>query len=147
MPKPEFVTVAKLGDIPVGEGRAFQYHDQMVAVFNDCDQYHAVDDMCPHMGASLAAGHFEDCIVTCPWHGWSFDTRDGAWCENRRLKIDTYEIRVVGDEIQVAAIEKKLEGQTGTPVESDSPDKKIGETEGSHSCESGLVDPTEKEND
>ena len=56
------------------------------------------------MGASLAAGHFEpaDCTVTCPWHAWRFDTRDGTWCDNRRLKVDAYQVRVVGGEVQVA---------------------------------------------
>ena len=100
----EFVTVAKVGDIPSGEGRAFEVDDQMVAVFNNDGEYLAIDDMCPHMGASLAAGYFEpaDCTVTCPWHAWRFDTRDGTWCDNRRLKIDTYQVRVEGDEIQVA---------------------------------------------
>ena len=102
---PDFITVARVGDIPDGEGRAFEYHDQMVAVFNDNGEYRAIDDMCPHMGASLASGHFEDCIVTCPWHAWSFDTRDGTWCDNRRLKVDVYHVRLVGDEIQVAAVE------------------------------------------
>ena len=104
---PEFVTVAKLGDIPVGEGRAYEYNDQMVAVFNDNGQYRAIDDMCPHMGASLASGHLEDSVVTCPWHGWSFDTRDGAWCENRRIHVDSYLVRIVGDEIQIASVENQ----------------------------------------
>lgn len=104
---PDFITVARVGDIPVGEGRAFEYHDQMVAVFNDNGQYRAINDMCPHMGASLASGHFEDCIVTCPWHAWSFDTRDGTWCDNRRLKVDVYQVRLVGEEIQVAAFESE----------------------------------------
>lgn len=102
----EFVTVAKVGDIPEGEGRAYEYNDQMVAVFNDNGEYRAIDDMCPHMGASLASGHLEGCIVTCPWHAWSFDTKDGSWCDNRRLKVDVYRVRLVGDEIQVAATEK-----------------------------------------
>lgn len=113
---PEFETVAKVGDIPDGEGRAFEYHEQMVAVFNDGGDYHAIDDMCPHMGASLASGHFENCVVTCPWHGWSFDTRDGAWCDNRRLKIDAYDVRVVGDEIQVAL--SVVKPDEGNPTES-----------------------------
>ncbi len=101
---PEFTTVAKVGDIPVNEGRAFEVDEQMVAVFNHNGEYLAIDDMCPHMGASLATGHFEpaDCTVTCPWHAWRFDTRDGTWCDNRRLKVDVYQVRVVGDEIQVA---------------------------------------------
>ncbi len=112
----EFETVAKVGDIPEGEGRAFEYEDQMVAVFNDKGEYRAIDDMCPHMGASLASGHFEDCVVTCPWHAWSFDTRDGTWCDNRRLKVDTYDVRVVGDEIQVKPAEKNAADTGGSPL-------------------------------
>lgn len=98
-----FVTVAKVGDIPEGEGKAFEVGDKVVAVFNDGGDYRAIDDMCPHMGASLASGHFEDCVVTCPWHGWSFDARDGSWCDNRKLKIDSFEVQVNGTEIQVRA--------------------------------------------
>lgn len=112
---PEFVTVAKIGDIPPGEGRAFEVDEQMVAVFNNDGEYLAIDDMCPHMGASLASGYFEpaDCTVTCPWHAWRFDTRDGTWCDNRRLKIDTYQVRIVDDEIQVAPTEPVEEGKNG----------------------------------
>jgi len=99
----EFKTVAQVGEIPAGEGRAFPVGDQMVAVFNDDGTYHAIDDMCPHMGASLASGHYENCVVvTCPWHGWSFDTRDGGWRDNPKIKIDAFEVRVIGNDIQVA---------------------------------------------
>jgi nitrite reductase (NADH) small subunit/3-phenylpropionate/trans-cinnamate dioxygenase ferredoxin subunit len=98
----EFETVAKVGDIPNGEGRAFEFGDNVVAIFNDNETYRAIDDMCPHMGASLATGFYEDGEVSCPWHAWRFDTRDGAWCDNRRIKIAVFQVRVVGDEIQVA---------------------------------------------
>lgn len=110
----EFLTVAKVGEIPVGEGRAFEYDEQMVAVFNDGETYYAIDDMCPHMGASLASGHYENCVVTCPWHAWSFDTRDGTWCDNRRLKVDAYDVQVVGDEIQVRL--RASDGQSATAL-------------------------------
>jgi nitrite reductase (NADH) small subunit/3-phenylpropionate/trans-cinnamate dioxygenase ferredoxin subunit len=41
-------------------------------------------------------------IVTCPWHAWRFRVCDGAWCDNPKgLKVDTFEVRVVGDDIQV----------------------------------------------
>ncbi|MCH8839546.1 MAG: nitrite reductase (NAD(P)H) small subunit, partial [Planctomycetes bacterium] len=53
-------------------------------------------------GASLGAGELdEQGIVTCPWHAWRFNICDGAWCDNPRLKIDTYPTRVQRDEIQV----------------------------------------------
>ena len=98
----EFVTVAKVGEIPDQEGRAFKVGESMVAVFNDGGVYRAIDDMCPHAGASLASGFYDHQSVTCPWHGWRFDVCEGTFCDNPRLKIDVYEVRLQGDEIQVS---------------------------------------------
>ena len=100
--KPTFVTVASVDEIEPGESQAFEIGERVIAVFNDNGNFFAIDDMCPHMGASLATGFTEDCIVSCPWHGWRFDVRDGAWCDNRSLKIDAFDIRIVDQKIQVA---------------------------------------------
>jgi len=97
----EFVTVAKVGDIPEGQGVAYPVGEKVVAVFNDAGEYHAINDLCPHMGASLADGQLENSIVACPWHGWRFCVHDGTWCDNRRISTDSYRVRVVGEEIQV----------------------------------------------
>lgn len=101
----EFVTVAKVGSIPPGEGATFPLGDRLVAVFNHNGKYTAIDDLCPHMGASLGAGRVdEEGKVSCPWHAWRFDVCDGTWCDNPRLKIDAFEVRIVDDEIQVAVV-------------------------------------------
>ncbi|MCA9203975.1 MAG: Rieske 2Fe-2S domain-containing protein, partial [Planctomycetales bacterium] len=50
----EFTTVAKVGEIKEGLGQAYAVNGRMVAVFKVGDEYHAIDDFCPHMGASLA---------------------------------------------------------------------------------------------
>jgi nitrite reductase (NADH) small subunit/3-phenylpropionate/trans-cinnamate dioxygenase ferredoxin subunit len=97
----EFVTVAKVGDIPEGHGASFLVGQRLVAVFNDGGSYFAINDLCPHMGASLAEGHLEDGIVSCPLHDWRFRISDGTWWDNRRIKTDSYEVRVQGEEIQV----------------------------------------------
>ena len=97
----DFVTVAKIGSIREGEGGTFTVGEKLVAVFLENGEYRAIDDLCPHMGASLGAGCVEGGIVTCPWHAWRFRVSDGAWADNPRIKIPTYEVRVVGDEIQV----------------------------------------------
>ena len=99
----EFVTVAKVGSIPEGGSAVFTVKDQLIAVFRYQQEYHAITDLCPHMGASLSEGQLEDGVVTCPWHAWRFRVQDGTWCDNPRIKIDHFEIRVVGDEIQVKA--------------------------------------------
>jgi nitrite reductase (NADH) small subunit/3-phenylpropionate/trans-cinnamate dioxygenase ferredoxin subunit len=104
---PDFVTVAKVGAIPAGQGRTFVVGTQLVAVFNRDGEYHAIDDLCPHMGASLGAGQLnEDGSVTCPWHAWCFDVGDGTWRDNPRLKIPSYPTRVQGDEIQVRLVDR-----------------------------------------
>lgn len=101
-----FQTVCKVGDIADGQSKCFNVGDKVVAVFHVGGAYHAIDDMCPHMGASLSDGHVEDGVVTCPWHAWSFRLEDGTWMENRRLKIGCYQVRVEGDFVQVEVPEK-----------------------------------------
>lgn len=114
-----FTTVAKVGAIPEGQGMAFAVNGRMVAVFHDRGGYSAIDDFCPHMGASLAGGYLEDGVVACPWHAWRFCIADGTWCDNPRVKIDHFPVRVVGDEIQVCVEKKPQPGETteasGTP--------------------------------
>ncbi len=101
-PADGFETIAKVGAIPEGEGRSFQVGDRLVAVFFQDGKYFAIDDLCPHMGASLGAGCLdEEGIVTCPWHAWRFCVRDGKWADNPRLGVDKFEVRVIGDEVQV----------------------------------------------
>ncbi len=103
----EFVTVAKVGAIPAGQGGTFAIGEKLVAVFNRDGTYYAIDDLCPHMGASLGAGQLdEQGAVTCPWHAWRFDVCDGTWRDNPRLKIPSYPVRVVGDEIQVQLVDQ-----------------------------------------
>ncbi len=104
---PEFTTVAKVGEIPEGQGIAYPVNDRMVAVFNEHGQYQAIDDFCPHMGASLAGGQVQDGVVTCPWHAWRFKTCDGTWCDNPQISIDSFECRIEGDEIQVCVPPKE----------------------------------------
>jgi nitrite reductase (NADH) small subunit len=98
----EFVTVCRVGAIAEGRGATFTVGGRLVALFLSGGQYYAIDDLCPHMGASLGAGEVLDGVVACPWHAWRFDVCDGTWRDNPRLKIDRFKVRVVGDEVQIA---------------------------------------------
>ena len=98
-------TVARVGEIPEGEGRSFEVGDRVIAVILAGDAYYAIDDHCPHQGAPLCDGLVMDGTVTCTWHGWRFSLEDGRWLDSPRSKVrvDTYPVRVEGDEIQVLA--------------------------------------------
>lgn len=114
----EFQTVAKVGDIPEGQGRAFALNGTMVGVFLSQGKYLAINDFCPHMGASLADGHVEDDAVMCPWHAWRFSLKDGTWLDNSKSKIKSacYEVRIEGDEIQVNVPRSEDSGPTYSAV-------------------------------
>ena len=96
--------MAKVGEIPEGEGRPFEIDGRMVAVFLDGGSYYAIDDVCPHQGAPLYDGIVSDKTVTCTWHGWRFSLVDGRWLDNPRVGVGSYRVRVEGDEIQVAVV-------------------------------------------
>ena len=97
----EFTTVAQVGGIPEGQGITVVVNGRLGAVFNDGGQDFAIDDLCPHMGASLGAGEVHDGAVLCPWHAWRFGLCDGAWRDNPKLKVDRFDTRVVGTDVQV----------------------------------------------
>ncbi len=103
----EFRTVCRLDQLKEGEGRAVSVGGKVIAVFRCGGEVSAIDDTCPHMGASLSDGHVADGIVVCPWHAWRFRLNDGAWADNPRISIGSYPARVEGDEVQVAVEEKK----------------------------------------
>lgn len=97
----EWTFVAKTTDIPDNEGRAFPVGDRMIAVFRSEGKYFALDDFCPHQGASLAGGWIHEGCVACPWHAWRFTLADGSWTENPKIKTDHFELEVRGEEIYV----------------------------------------------
>ncbi len=91
--------VCKVSELPEGQVRTIEVEEKCVGVYHQQGKYFAIDDFCPHMGASLSGGHVEDGTVTCPWHAWRFRLCDGAWADNPRLKVACYNVSVVEDEI------------------------------------------------
>jgi nitrite reductase (NADH) small subunit/3-phenylpropionate/trans-cinnamate dioxygenase ferredoxin subunit len=105
----EFHTVCKLQELREGEGKTVVVGKKLVAVFLQDGIPSAIDDSCPHMGASLSGGYIEKGIVTCPWHGWRFRVTDGVWADNPRIKTGCHQVRVVGDDVQVQLASPNLE--------------------------------------
>jgi len=75
-----------------------------VAVFRDGDRLFAVSGRCPHNGMSLHDGCLASGVITCRWHGWSFDlvtgrTPDGV-ADGPRIRV--YAVRVADDLVEVS---------------------------------------------
>ena len=97
----DFVTIARVGDVPEGRGRTFRVGEHYVALFLAGGKYYALDDFCPHMGASLGTSDLRGEMVVCNRHLWSFRLADGTSPDVPTLRAGTFEVRLEGDAIQV----------------------------------------------
>src|SRR5207253_8581838 len=74
-----FIKVANVTEIPAGGSQAFKLDEQQsVALFNVDGRIYATNNQCPHMGYPLTRGTVRHGVVTCDWHGRSFDLEGGG---------------------------------------------------------------------
>lgn len=85
-------TVASLADLPDREGYLFHSGPFQIALFRVGDEVRAIDDVCPHAGASLSMGSTDGDTVACPWHCWEFDCRTGACISVEDFSVETYRV-------------------------------------------------------
>lgn len=104
----EFITVANINEIKPGERLVVEINRKWVAIFNVDGQFYAILDVCTHDDGPLADGQLYDgYILECPRHGATFDIRTGKVLTAPALMdVPVYRVRVEGDEIQVAALER-----------------------------------------
>ena len=60
----------------------------------------ALDNRCPHEGYPLAQGDVKGCLLTCAWHNWKFDVRDGS-CVLGGEDVRRYPVRVRDGRVEV----------------------------------------------
>lgn len=66
------------------------------------DQLFAAQRRCPHQGYDLSDGLVVGDGLLCGVHGWRFDAATGAH-DSSPACLTTYPVRVVGDDVEVAA--------------------------------------------
>lgn len=86
--------IARLDEIPTGEGRAFTVAGRQIAVFRPREgQIRAIDATCPHAGGPLADGLVDGTVVVCPLHSHTFELATGCSTTGER-PVRTYPARV-----------------------------------------------------
>ena len=103
---PNFVRIGAVEDFPEGQGRIISAARKPVAVFKAGGKFYAVNNICPHMGGPIGEGRLRGYLVDCPWHGWSYDIRNGKDPTPPGHDISAYEVKVEGDVISVGWIKE-----------------------------------------
>jgi nitrite reductase (NADH) small subunit len=109
--------VARREDIPSGGRKIVRVAGREVGIFNLDGTFYALKNVCPHQGARVCLGRIvgtappsnvyeytygrEGQILRCPWHEWEYDIATGESLFDPNVKILSYPVEVVGDEIVV----------------------------------------------
>ena len=96
-----FVTVGNVADFATGKGQMVVVNGRHVAVFRLGDGFHALDNLCLHRGGPLCEGPIENEVVTCPWHGWSYQIQTGMMVQDPRVGVSCHEVLIEGDRVSV----------------------------------------------
>lgn len=74
----DFKPVLAEAELKEGEMRGVDADGSRVLLAKCDGTIYAISDVCSHLGGPLGEGKFEDCTVTCPWHGSRFSVKDGS---------------------------------------------------------------------
>lgn len=86
--------VCKENDVRSGRGLRVSLNGEDLVLFRAEGEICAVANNCPHQHfAKLHDGLYENGIVTCPMHGWSFDVRTGV-STNASGRLRTFPVAV-----------------------------------------------------
>jgi len=86
--------VIRLSELVEDEGRVVTLDDEEIALFLRQGEVFAIENRCPHQGASLAEGWLEGESISCPWHAWCFELRTGRMTLGDFGSIAVYPVRI-----------------------------------------------------
>ena len=95
------VSVALADELAPGQRKLAFVDGRSIVLFNVAGTIHAIDNSCPHNGASLASGQLEGCMLRCPAHGLRFDLRTGCVPGAGGLSLTTFPVRAVDGKLVV----------------------------------------------
>jgi len=96
------------GQVPERDGRVLlACEGRSVAVFNVAGSLYAIDDSCPHQGASLCGGRLEGRVIQCCAHGLRFDLASGYLVNSKALKVTSYPVELQGGQVYIVLDSKE----------------------------------------
>lgn len=79
---------------PEGGRSLFRHEGKSLVLFNQGGALYAIDEGCPHNGASLFGGHLEGRLLRCPAHGLRFDLATGCVPGVKGFGVATYAVEL-----------------------------------------------------
>ena len=96
-----FVKVAATSDVVDGKPKAVKVEGRSIALFQYDGKVFATDNQCPHMGYPLTRGRVRNGVLTCDWHGWSYDLSGGGCFTGGCDDLDTFPVEERNGDVYV----------------------------------------------
>ena len=87
-------------ELEAGKVRCIRVAGRRLAVGRSDAGFFAVDDSCPHAGASLGEGMLDGDFLVCPLHAYAYDVRTGD-CEEDLTVLPVFRVREDAGHLQV----------------------------------------------
>ena len=91
--------IAGISEVPAGEVIETLHEGEPYAVCNVSGDIRVLSGVCPHAGGPLGNGAIDGETLTCPFHGWEFDSATGVCLMDDTVAVPTYPVRLDGDQI------------------------------------------------
>ena len=78
-----------------GERCMLKVEGKDLALFNVEETLYAIDDSCPHQGASLLGGNLQGRMIQCRAHGLCFDLATGCMANVNKFGLVSYPLEII----------------------------------------------------
>ncbi len=99
---PRTIPLISCDDVVAGCSAEVVADGRIFAVYNVDGKFCVLDGICPHAGGPLGKGTLNGQVVTCPWHGWQFDVKNGRHCLNDTLYQPQYDVEILDGQVCVS---------------------------------------------
>jgi nitrite reductase/ring-hydroxylating ferredoxin subunit len=94
--------VGGIADFPEGSAVPVAVGARRIVVYRHRGAFHALKDICPHMGEQLHKLPARGGEAVCVGHGWRFDLASGRCVRgDPEARVAVYPVEVRGDEVLV----------------------------------------------
>ncbi len=96
------VRLCSITELPhEGEAKEFAACGKAICLATVNGKTTAMDNVCPHRGASLSEGTIEDGKLVCPWHGWTFHLSDGSAEGMPNERVQLYQLHTKDNDVLI----------------------------------------------
>ncbi|MEM9346791.1 MAG: Rieske (2Fe-2S) protein [Planctomycetota bacterium] len=100
---PDWTDIADADELPAGGRLCTTVEGKGLVVLNVDGTPYAIANQCPHAGRPMEDGEVQGLVITCPFHGYAYNLKNGNNLDHPEFEppIPTYPVRIEGGKVQV----------------------------------------------